>query len=176
MTQASNHTGVAIIKAIRLLCSDLGGCWVWRGCMRGLQPEMRDPITKQARPVRHIAWEAHFQNAAPHGLACRFGTRGCVNPKHLAPLAHSDAIKQGLQLSPNGKAVQRKKNQQYQRRFSAEQVAHIQAQSMTQSEYAVLYGCHKSTISRVQNHITHALPNPFSPLIQLGISHAKNHR
>lgn len=155
----------ACLDFIKSKCSDLGGCWVWGKCMYGLQPFMWSPSSKSRKPVRHEAWKSYFGTEPPSHLTCRFGTYGCVCPKHLVQQSHSQAIKAGLQRSPQGKLVQRKKNQLALRNFTPDQVQHILQRCMSQGEYAKHYGCHQSTISRVQNQTTNALPNPFLSLI-----------
>lgn len=155
-----------VLRYIKSKCSDMGGCWVWKLRVYGMQPFMWDKAAHARKPVRRLAWQAWFGTEAPTHLVCRFGTYGCVCPKHLVALSHSQAIKSGLQHAPHSKTIQRKKLQQAKQFFTPEQVQHILSRCMTQAEYAKFYGCHQSTISRVQSHTTNAQPNIFLSLMR----------
>lgn len=139
--------------------------------MDGLQPVMRDPLLKRSRPVRHVAWSAFYGTNAPHGLACKFGTYGCVCPRHLEQQSHSDSIKKGLAMSPQGKALQKKK---LQVQLPPEAVQDILQRNIKQSEYARKYGCSKRTIAAIQSQKTHAANNVFAALFHLGERNAKS--
>lgn len=154
-----------LVNRVRKHCSDMGGCWVWEGGMDHLQPIMWVPDSGGCKRVRQLLWMALHGEISSKGLACKFGTHACVCPRHLEQQSHQKAIKLGLKKSPQGRALQRKKLQSIRSSFTDEQLAHIRQAVLTQSAYASMYGCHRTTISRIQNMRSHQpVSSPFAGL------------
>lgn len=160
-----NESLASLIERVRAQCTDMGGCWVWNGAMDRLQPIMWDEQSKRCRRVRQLLWQAANGASSPHGLSCRFNTHGCVCPRHIALQSHQEAIKKGIENSPEGRAMKRVKLQKIHARYTDEQLIHIRSGVLSKTEYSQLYGCHRSTISRIQNMRSYQpVSSPFAGL------------